>query len=62
MELEEKHRKNIDRWYYPGSPEMHVGLSDMYTADPRFEEHFEKRAVGLAEYVQTAITANALEG
>jgi hypothetical protein len=33
----------------------------MYTADPRFEEHFEKRAKGFASYVQTAITANALQ-
>ena len=61
MDLAEQHRQHIDRWYYPCSPEMHVGLSDMYTADPRFEEHFEKRAVGLAAYVQTAITANALQ-
>jgi MerR family transcriptional regulator, thiopeptide resistance regulator len=62
MDLAEQHRQHIDRWYYPCSPEMHVGLSDMYTADARFEEHFEKRAVGLAAYVQTAITANALQG
>jgi MerR family transcriptional regulator, thiopeptide resistance regulator len=61
MDLAEQHRQHIDRWYYPCSPEMHVGLSDMYTADPRFEEHFEKRAAGLAAYVQTAITANALQ-
>ena len=61
VDLAEQHRQHIDRWYYPCSPEMHVGLSDMYTADPRFEEHFEKRAKGLASYVQTAITANALQ-
>lgn len=60
MALAEQHRLHIDRWFYPCSHTMHVGLADMYTADERFAEHFEKRAEGLAEYVQTAITANAL--
>lgn len=60
MDLAEQHRAHIDRWYYPCSPEMHVSLSDMYTADARFEAHFEKTAEGLAAYLQTAIVANAL--
>ena len=59
MELAEEHRCHIDRWFYPCSHKMHGGLADMYTADPRFMEYFEKRAEGLATFVQDAIKANA---
>ncbi len=57
--LAEEARLHIDRWYYPCSPEMHIGLAEMYTADSRFREHYEKRAAGLAEWVAAAIKANA---
>lgn len=36
----------------------HAGLGDMYVADPRFTEYYEKRAPGLAEFVKSAIHAN----
>lgn len=55
----EEARLHIDRWYYPCSPQMHVGLAEMYAADPRFREHYDKRAAGLAEWVAAAIKANA---
>ena len=58
MELAEEHRCHIDRWFYPCSHGMHRSLAEMYTADPRFEEYFEKRAKGLAVFVQEAIRAN----
>ncbi len=59
MDLAEEHRCHIDRWFYPCSHGMHRNLAEMYTADPRFEEYFEKRARGLAAFVQDAIRANA---
>ena len=59
MDLAEEHRCHIDRWFYPCSHGMHRALADMYTADPRFMQHFEKRAEGLAEFFQDAIKANA---
>ena len=59
MDLAEEHRRHIDRWFYPCSRGMHRNLADMYTADPRFEEYFEKRAKGLAVFVRDAIRANA---
>ena len=59
MDLAEEHRCHIDRWFYPCSHKMHRGLAEMYTADPRFMEYFEKRAEGLAVFVQDAILANA---
>lgn len=56
----ERHRLHIDTWFYPCSSEMHVGLADMYVADPRFTAHYDDRAPGLAEYVRDAVYANAL--
>lgn len=61
MDLAEEHRRHIDRWFYPCSHEMHGNLAEMYTADPRFEEYFERRAKGLAVFVRDAIRANVAE-
>ncbi len=58
MDLAEQHRLHIDRWFYDCSHEMHAGLGNMYVADPRFTEHYEKYAPGLAEFVKAAIEAN----
>ena len=58
MDLAEQHRLHIDRWFYECSHDMHAGLGDMYVADPRFTEYYEKYAPGLAEFVRSAIHAN----
>lgn len=58
-DLAEEARLLIDRWFYPCSHEMHVGLADMYTADDRFRAHYDERAEGLADFVAAAIRANA---
>lgn len=55
----EAHRRQIDDWFYPCPFEMHVGLAEMYLADPRFSATYEKVAPGLAQYVHDAIRANA---
>ena len=59
MDAAEKHRLQIDRWFYDLSPDMHRHLGDMYIADPRFTKHYEDVAPGLAQYVRDAIHANA---
>ncbi|WP_419942063.1 TipAS antibiotic-recognition domain-containing protein [Candidatus Palauibacter sp.] len=59
MDLAEAHRRHIDRWFYPCSPDMHRGLASMYTADPRFTAYFEERHEGLSAFVADAIRANA---
>ncbi len=59
MDLAESHRLQIDRWFYPCSPEMHVGLGEMYVADARFTAHYDKVREGLADYLRDAIRANA---
>ncbi len=59
MDAAEAHRLHLDRWFYSVSHAMHVGLGQMYTADPRFREHYERRVPGLADFVEAAIRANA---
>jgi DNA-binding transcriptional MerR regulator len=59
MDLAEEARLLIDRWFYPCSHEMHVGLAEMYIADPRFTATYEKMHEGLARFVHEAIEANA---
>jgi DNA-binding transcriptional MerR regulator len=55
----ERHRRHLERWFYPCSPEMHAGLGEMYVADARFAAHYDSRVSGLAAYVCDAILANA---
>jgi DNA-binding transcriptional MerR regulator len=59
MDLAEEHRQHISRWFYDCPPEMHAGLGRMYVEDERFTAHYEEVAPGLAQYVSTAVQANA---
>jgi DNA-binding transcriptional MerR regulator len=62
LDLVEKHRLHIDRWFYPCSRAMHAQLGEMYVSDPRFAEHYDKRRPGLAQFVCEAMRANATRG
>jgi DNA-binding transcriptional MerR regulator len=59
MGVAEEHRQHIGRWFYDCPPRMHAGLGRMYVEDERFTAHYERVAPGLAEYVSTAVQANA---
>ena len=59
MDVAERARLHIDRWYYPCPRAMHAALGRMYVDDARFAAHYEKRAAGLAQFVHDAIAANA---
>ena len=59
MDLAEAHRQHLTRWFYDCSYEFHRKLGEMYVADPRFTEHYEAVAPGLAAYLRDAINANA---
>jgi hypothetical protein len=59
MEGAEAHRRQINDAFYQCSYQMHVGLAEMYLADARFTETYEKNAPGLAQYLHDAIRANA---
>jgi DNA-binding transcriptional MerR regulator len=59
MDLAEEHRQQISRNFYDCPPEVHAGLGRMYVEDDRFTAHYEQIAPGLAQYVSTAVQANA---
>ncbi|GAB3593601.1 MerR family transcriptional regulator [Angustibacter peucedani] len=58
LELAERHRRGIEQ-FYDCSPTMHRALADLYLADPRFTQHYEDVAPGLAQYVHDVIHAGA---
>jgi DNA-binding transcriptional MerR regulator len=62
MEVAERHRVHITRWFYDCTYEIHRGLGEMYVADPRFAANYENVAEGLSRYVRDAIHANAGRG
>lgn len=59
MELAERHRRSIDRWFYPCSTRMHAGLADLYEADARFAANIDQHGAGLTPFLAAAIRANA---
>jgi DNA-binding transcriptional MerR regulator len=59
MDVAEEHRQQITRNFYDCPPEMHAGLGRMYVEDERFTAHYEEIAPGLAQFVSTAVQANA---
>ncbi|MGY1771810.1 MerR family transcriptional regulator [Blastococcus sp. SYSU D00813] len=59
MDLAEEHRQQIARNFYDCPPEMHAGLGRMYVEDERFTATYEAVAPGLAQWVSTAVQANA---
>jgi MerR family transcriptional regulator, thiopeptide resistance regulator len=59
MEVAERHRAHITRWFYDCSREIHAGLGRMYVADARFTRNIDKAGEGLAAYMSAAIVANA---
>jgi DNA-binding transcriptional MerR regulator len=59
MDIAERHRMAIDRWFYPCSHRMHSGLASMYEGDPRFRQSIDKHGEGLTTFLAEAIRANA---
>lgn len=59
MDIAERHRLTIDRWFYPCAYAMHAGLADMYEQDSRFAENIDKYGAGLTPFLSAAIRANA---
>jgi DNA-binding transcriptional MerR regulator len=59
MDIAERHRLAIDRWFYPCSHRMHRGLADLWQSDRRFADNIDKHGVGLTDYLAAAVRANA---
>jgi DNA-binding transcriptional MerR regulator len=62
MDIAERHRLSIDRWFYPCSLTMHKGLASMYESDDRFRQSIDKYGEGLTTFLAEAIRANAGRG
>jgi DNA-binding transcriptional MerR regulator len=59
MDIAERHRLSIDRWFYPCTFAIHTGLADGYEADCRFAENIDKFGAGLTPFLAAAMRANA---
>ena len=59
MDVAERHRQSIERWFYPCAPAMHANLADLWQADARFAESIDAHAVGLTPFLAAAVRANA---
>ena len=59
MDVAERDRASIGRWFYPCGPAMHANLADLWEADPRFAENIDKHGAGLTPYLAAAVRANA---
>ncbi|GAA1475344.1 HTH-type transcriptional activator TipA [Corynebacterium felinum] len=56
--LAEKHRAVMSA-FFPMTLSKHRIIAQSYTADPRIQSHYDSRAVGLAQWLQSIIEANA---
>jgi MerR family transcriptional regulator, thiopeptide resistance regulator len=59
MDVAERHRQSIERWFYPCGPAMHTNLADLWEADARFAESIDAHAAGLTPFLAAAVRANA---
>ena len=53
-EVVELHRDHISRWFYECSAQVHRGLGEMYVADARFTQNWDRHAPGLARRPNSA--------
>jgi hypothetical protein len=59
MDIADRHRLLIDRWFYPCSIAMHSRLAHLFESDGRFAENINRHGEGLAVFLTAAIRANA---
>jgi len=59
MDIAERHRLHIERWFYPCSMDLHRGLGELYVSDARFMKNIDRYRPKLAEFLRDAISANA---
>jgi DNA-binding transcriptional MerR regulator len=59
IDVAERHRQHVERWFYPCPAPLHAGLGRLYVDDARFAAHFDGVRAGLASYASVAWQANA---
>lgn len=57
-QLYELHRKWLSFSWNQYSKQAHLGLVQMYVADPRFTEYYDRNLCGCAEFLHDAVVAN----
>lgn len=57
LEIADRHREHICRWFYHLTPEAHSKLADMWEADDRFRSNIDKFGDGLTPWVAAAVRA-----
>jgi len=58
MDLAERHRQHIDRWFHDCDHEVHRELARAYRANERLGRNYDDMAPGLSQYISDAIVAN----
>ena len=58
MDIAERHRLSIDRWFYPCGAIAHAGLADLYEADHRFAATIDRHGERLTPFLAAAVRAN----
>jgi hypothetical protein len=58
-DLAEEQRQSIERWYFTCPPQLHREIIDALLADPGFRTRYDGLAAGTAEFIRTAVHANA---
>ncbi|MEV2276860.1 MerR family transcriptional regulator [Nocardiopsis sp. NPDC049922] len=59
MDLAERHRDHITRWFYDCTPQIHRGLGQLYANDARFTAAVDPHREGLSAYLRDVFAANA---
>lgn len=55
--LAERHRRHVDRWFYPISLQLHAKLADMWESDARFSASIDRHGQGLTVWIVEAVRA-----
>lgn len=59
LDVVERHRQHICRWFYDLTPAAHAQLADMWENDPRFRKNIDKHGEGLTAWLAPAVRAAA---
>ncbi|WP_040810443.1 MerR family transcriptional regulator [Nocardia concava] len=59
MNLAERHRQHLDRWFHDCDLETHRRLAAEYRANRRLGLNYDDMAPGLSQYIHDAILANS---
>ena len=59
MDIAERHRLSINRWFYPCSAMAHRGMASLYESDDRFAASIDQHGEGLTPFLVAALRANA---